>query len=110
MNNSSIVSDFFVSSSLHESADSDYYVTIASTPEVITFVDSTDGRKFRLNSLTIENSDAGEIRFTINDDNAVYWIGASTTESIDYLGINKITFLTTGRIRWKALANTFYDV
>ena len=108
MYSNTLVSDFFVSSSLHADADSDTFVTISATPTVIEFEDTTLGRKFWLNSLTITNSSVGEVRFTINDDNSVYVLAASATESVNYLSIKKITMLTVGgKIKWKGLAYHF---
>ena len=106
----SLASDFFVSSSLHEDSDSDTYVTISSSPTTIEFVDTVIDRKFVLNSMLIENSAVGEVKFTINDDNSVYVMAASSTETINYLPIRKIIMLTTGKIRWKGLAHIHYPV
>ncbi len=110
MNYNGVLSDHFVSSSLHTDADSDTYVTISATPTVITFEDSTLGKKYHLNSLLIENSNVGEVKFTINDDNSIYVLAASAVEAIDYLPIRKITMQTTGKIRWKGFAHSTFDV
>ena len=102
-----VLHDSFVSSSLHTLADSDTWVTIPSAPYIVEFDDVALSRKHFLNSLIIENSNVGAVKFTINSDNSVYVLDASKTENIDFLRIQKITFLTTGKVRWKALSNCY---
>lgn len=104
---SAILHDTFVSSSLHSLADSDLWVTIPSTSYVVEFDDAVLKRKFLLNAITIENSNVGAVKFKINDDNSIYVLDANKTENIDFIQISKITFLTTGKVRWKALSNCY---